>query len=137
MQDDFDLCLVLNSRMAARAVTRYADRRLRPYGITAAQFNILGGLAYRPGRSITEMAQAIAMDRTTLSRNLALLERNGLARMEPVEGGARIYAVTDTGRALFERVVPEWRQSQAELREELRDPDFMTVVAGLRHLARL
>ena len=44
MDDDFDLCLVLNTRMAARAVTRRADRKLRGFGVTAAQFNIMGAL---------------------------------------------------------------------------------------------
>jgi DNA-binding MarR family transcriptional regulator len=138
MDDDFDLCLVLNTRMAARAVTRRADRKLRGFGVTAAQFNILGALSSHPGRSITDTANALAMDRTTLSRNLALLERKGLVASAPAgRGNGRLGALTEQGREAFDAIVPEWRRSQAELRDALANPDFTTVIAGLRHLSRL
>lgn len=138
MQDDFDLCLVLNTRMAARAVTRRADQKLRGFGVTAAQFNILGALSSHPGRSITDTAQALAMDRTTLSRNLALLQRKGFVSSAPSgRGNGRLGMLTDKGRETFQAIVPEWRLSQAELRDTLADPDFSTVIAGLRHLSRL
>lgn len=138
MIDDFDLCLVLNTRMAARAVTRRADRKLRGFGVTAAQFNILGALANHPGRSITDTANALAMDRTTLSRNLALLERKGLVASAPAgRGNGRLGALTKQGRETLDAILPEWRRSQAELREALASPDFDTVIDGLRHLSRL
>jgi DNA-binding MarR family transcriptional regulator len=136
MDDEFDLCFVLNTRMAARAVTRRADRKLRAFGITAAQFTILGSLLKHSGRSVTQMAEAIAMDRTTLSRNLALLERKGLVTSAAAErGNARIGALTEQGAQLVEMAVPEWRKQQAELRATLDNPDFPTVIAALRHLA--
>jgi DNA-binding MarR family transcriptional regulator len=138
MKDDFDLCLVLNTRMAARAVTRRADRKLRAYGVTASQFNILGALSVHAGRSITEIANDLAMDRTTLSRNLALLERKGLVSSAPADkGNGRLGALTEAGQAMLEAILPEWRRSQAELRQSLTNPDFSTVLAGLRHLSTL
>ncbi|RYE58030.1 MAG: MarR family transcriptional regulator [Hyphomicrobiales bacterium] len=138
MQDDFDLCLVLNTRMAARAVTRLADRRLKPFGVTAAQFNILGMLVTRPGRSISEMAHDLAMERTTLSRNLALLERKSLIEAgETVDGKARVYRLTQPGQVAFDKAVPEWRRSLTELRQALHNPDYETVITGLRNIARL
>ncbi|MDV3250500.1 MarR family transcriptional regulator [Devosia sp. BK] len=124
--------------MAARTVTRLADRRLRPFGVTAAQFNIMGMLVSRPNRSISEMASELAMERTTLSRNLALLERKGLIATEATaEGKARPFALTETGRAAFDKAVPEWRRSIADLRLALRDPNYETVINGLRTIARL
>ena len=138
MADDFDLCMVLNTRMAARSVTRRVDRRLRPYGVTGAQFTILGSLYNHPGRSVTEMAEAIAMDRTTLSRNLDLLVRKGLvATASSDKGNVRIGAVTEAGRAIIAELTPEWRKVQAELRAALNDPDFDTMIAGLRQLSRI
>ena len=138
MKDDFDRCMLLNTRMAARAVTRRVDRKLRPYGITGAQFTILGSLRNHPGRSVTEMADAIAMDRTTLSRNLDLLERKGLVSASAASrGNGRIGAVTDAGSKVIDEVVPEWRKAQAELRDLLSDPDFDTIIAGLRQLSRV
>lgn len=138
MQDDLTTCLVLNTRMAARAVTRLCDRKLRHHGVTAAQFNILGSLVGQEGRSITELAQAIAMDRSTLSRNLALLERKGIVTTKPAEhGNGRISMLTEHGHELVESIMPDWRKAQMELRATLSNPDFPTVLDALQHLARL
>ena len=138
MKDDFDLCLVLNTRMAARAITRLGDQRLKQFGVTAAQFNILGSIVMRPNRSISEMAHDLAMERTTLSRNLALLERKGLIGSAVTsEGKAHVYELTRSGREIFEKAVPVWRQSLNELREALREPDYQTTITALRNIARL
>lgn len=138
MDDDFDLCMVLNTRMAARAVTRRADAKMRAFGITSAQLTILGSLRSHPGRSVTEMAESIAMDRTTLSRNLALLERYGLVTTAPAaRGNTRIGSVTQKGDTVIDAALPEWRKAQAELREHLSAPDFDTMIAGLRQLSRV
>lgn len=138
MDDNLNHCLVLNTRMAARAVTRRADGKLRPFGINGAQFNILAALTMREDRSVTEMAKSLAMDRTTLSRNLALLERKGLVSIGPGENARKRQAkLTEAGRKKFASVIPEWRRSQEELRQTLVNPDFMTTIAGLRHLSAL
>jgi DNA-binding MarR family transcriptional regulator len=137
-EDNFDLCMVLNTRMAARAITRRADHRLKAFGVTAAQFSILGSLQKYPGRSVTEMAESIAMDRTTLSRNLALLERKGLVSASPAaHGNSRIAVVTQAGQQVIEDVRPAWRTAQDEVRAALKEPGFDTMLAGLRQLARL
>lgn len=138
MQDDFTQCMVLNTRMAARAVTRRADKKLRPFGVTAAQFTILTSLLSRPNRSVTELAHDIAMDRTTLSRNLDLLERKGIVRASDAEkGNGRICALSQDGDALVDSMLPVWREWQAELREILAQPDFPSVLAALQQLSKL
>tara|TARA_R110002020_G_scaffold134603_7_gene300722 strand:- start:380 stop:838 length:459 start_codon:yes stop_codon:yes gene_type:complete len=138
MDSEFDWCVVLNARMAARAVTRLADRRLRPYGITAAQFSILTALLDHHGRSVTQLASAIAMDRSTLSRNLTLLERRGLvSTMAAERGNGRVSALSEAGNKVLAAAIPAWRDQQSAFRAGLDDPDFSTVIAALRQLARL
>lgn len=137
MKDDFSECLVLNARMAARAVTREADRLFRPHGVSAAQFSILVRLREQPALSVTEMAQALAMDRTTLSRNLDLLTRKGLVTEAAVDGPGRYCVLTEPGRARVENLIPIWRQAHADLRQRLAQPDFQSVLAGLRELAKM
>jgi DNA-binding MarR family transcriptional regulator len=91
----------------------------------------------RPGRSISDIAHELAMERTTLSRNLALLERRGLLQSgEAADGKARVYEVAHAGKTAFEKALPEWRKSQAELRDILREPNYQTILAGLRNIAR-
>lgn len=141
MKDDLSLCLVLNTRKAARAVTRRADRQLKPFGVSAAQFNILGALHQQSWRSVTDMAKGLSMERTTLSRNLDVLARKGLVKtLAPAQGmhaNTRVPDLTETGAALIEEILPEWRKAQAELRASLRDPDFDDVLAMLRQVSGL
>lgn len=133
-----DDCLIMNTRKAARALTRRADRLLRSVGITAAQFNILGALSTNSAASITEMANFLAVDRTTLSRNLAVLERRKLVSAGPGDlARMRRIALTPEGRKAFDAALPIWRQAQDELRTVLTNPDFQTTLTGLRHLAKL
>lgn len=138
MEDDFSTCLILNARMAARALTRTADQKLRPYGITAAQFNILVFLLNGSDRSITECARLLAMERSTLSRNIDLLEKKSLVATQPSpRGNGRLCRLTGAGHDLIETLRPQWRKHQQELRAQLEAPDFDTSLAALRGLARL
>jgi len=131
-------CLIMNTRKAARALTRRADHQLRSVGITAAQFNILGTLSTNSAASITEMASILAVDRTTLSRNLAVLERRKLVSAGPGDlARMRRITLTPEGRKTFEAALPIWQGAQQELRSLLADPDFQTTLTGLRHLAKL
>ncbi|MET0437773.1 MAG: MarR family transcriptional regulator [Devosia sp.] len=128
----------MNTRKAARALTRRADHQLRSVGITAAQFNILGTLSTDSAASITEMANFLAVDRTTLSRNLAVLERRKLLSTGPGDlARMRRITLTPDGRKAFEAALPIWKGAQQELRALLADPDFQTTLTGLRHLAKL
>jgi DNA-binding MarR family transcriptional regulator len=111
---------------------------LRSVGITAAQFNILGTLSTNSAASITEMANFLAVDRTTLSRNLAVLERRKLLTTGPGDlARMRRITLTPDGRKAFEAALPIWKGAQQELRSLLADPDFQTTLTGLRHLAKL
>lgn len=138
MEYALDDCLIMNTRKAARALTRRADHQLRSVGITAAQFNILGTLSTDSAASITEMANFLAVDRTTLSRNLAVLERRKLLSTGPGDlARMRRITLTPDGRKAFEAALPIWKGAQQELRALLADPDFQTTLTGLRHLAKL
>ena len=115
-------CACLRARAAARATTRAYDAALRPLGLRVTQFTLLAALrvAERGGRplSITDLAGRLAMDRTTLSRNLGPLERRGLATVGP-EGAhrARPPSLTDAGRDLLGRALPLWAGAQEALRD--------------------
>lgn len=138
MQVDFASCLVFNTRMAARAVTRRCDALLRPYGITSAQFALLGGMVRGDGATVTELADRNGIERTSLTRNLDRLEKQGLIASRPSErGNARICDLTASGAALVEEIVPLWVKAQNEMRELLTADDFSTTLAALKRLSRV
>jgi DNA-binding MarR family transcriptional regulator len=108
-------CLCQASRSAARGVTAVFDRHLRPHGLRVTQFTILANLILRGATPMTALAEALGADRTTLTRNLALLERNGWVETRTEESDARTHLVsaTEKGRALANDALPDWRKAQA------------------------
>src|SRR5258708_21311115 len=74
-------CAVMNVRQMARAVTAHYDAQLRPAGLRATQLNLLMAIESETATTITDLAEILALDRTTLTRNLKLL----LARRLVVE----------------------------------------------------
>jgi DNA-binding MarR family transcriptional regulator len=138
MADDFSLCMVSNSRMAARAVTRRYDAYARPFGITSTQFSLMGIITESGDQTVSELAERRGFDRTTLTRNLDRLEKLGLIASRPAErGNGRICALTAKGRAMVRDLLPVWRMAQAEMRAELGEEGFDGTIAILRRLASL
>lgn len=112
-------CLCGNLRMAARAVTALYDRELRPLGLQASQLAVLWAIAGLPERTVKQVARHIAMDETTLLRNLRVLERAGWVAIEvgASDRRQRIVRLTDEGRALFARALPVWQKAQARVQK--------------------
>lgn len=67
-------CLCINLRRAARGVSRYYDGALDGFGINVAQYSLLSNLARLDQPSISSLAEAMGLDRSTLGRNLRVLE---------------------------------------------------------------
>ncbi len=126
-------CLCLAARRASRAITRRFDQALREHDLRATQFTLLSALALAGPMAIGALADLLAADRTTITRNLALVEKRGLAsvRADEVDARSRIAAITPEGKALLQKAMPTWRKVQDELTAALGEP----AAAGLRRLA--
>ena len=107
-------CLCLASRRAARTITRTFDRKLRPFGIRATQFSALVMLELRGPLAIGELAHSLGVERTTLTRNLALIEDKGWIRVrEGEDARSRMASLTPKGRAALTAAVSAWREAQS------------------------
>lgn len=136
MNDDFSLCMVSNTRKAARAITRRYDAYARPFGITSTQFSLLGTLAAAGDQTVSELAEQRGFERTTLTRNLDRLEAMGLVASRVRESGnGRLCGLTPAGDDLMRRMLPVWRKAQAEIRAELGAEAFERTIATLQRLA--
>ncbi|HEX6433784.1 MAG TPA: MarR family winged helix-turn-helix transcriptional regulator [Gemmatimonadales bacterium] len=113
-------CTCFNLRKAARAVTQMYDEFLRPSGLRATQFSLLMLVRGRGPVGITDLAEMAVMDRTTLKRNVELLEREGLVRIEPGED-ARVREVSLTAAAekRLGEALPLWQRAQSHITGEL------------------
>lgn len=109
-------CNCFSLRKATRAITQFYDHCLEPAGIRATQFTLLVSLASVTAHTLTEMANALVMDRTTLTRNLKPLEKLGLIQtIEPRDKRSKAYALTDKGRETLNKGIPLWQAAQQKV----------------------
>src|SRR5262245_60547696 len=106
--------------MASRAVSRVYDDNLRSVGLRATQLAVLVAVGNEDVVSITALAKFMGMDRSTLTRNLAPLEREGLIRVGN-EGWrrSRTVEITKHGRSRLREALPLWQKAQERLRQKL------------------
>ena len=83
-----ELCNCFAVRQAARHLTRLYEQQMAEANLTSAQFSILVLLDENQGLTMSEIAQAMVMDRTTLLRALKPLQRDGLVTSRRQEEGA-------------------------------------------------
>ena len=127
-------CLCLATQRAARRLARRFDEAFRPLGLTNGQFSLLMALGRPTHWRMAELAEVMAMDRTTVTAALKPLERRGLVvtAPDPKDRRARLAGLTDAGRALAAEAAPVWEREHAALEVELADADALR--AGLRAL---
>lgn len=107
-------------RRAARQLTRDYDRILKPAGLKLTQYSVLANLVRSGGLSITALAERLAMDRTTLTRNLRPLEKAGwIAIRSGPDRRRRAVDITDRGRRIYEKALPLWRQAERSFRRSV------------------
>ena len=137
-RDVVESCMCHKVRMAARAVTRAYDAALRPVGLRATQFAVLVAVATEGAVSITALAESMEMDRSTLTRNVRPLAKDGLLAVGR-EGWhrSRTIEITERGRARVREALPLWERAQATLQRQLGEPQWTGANQSLTALAQL
>ena len=109
-------CVGARVRMLSRTMTRMYDEALRPLGIKFTQMNILAVVTSAGPIQPTTVADRLSLEKSTLSRNLKMLESKGWLEVVPGEAGnTQLLQATAKGAALIEKATPAWRQVQNEL----------------------
>lgn len=106
-------CHCLAARMRSRELTRLYEEKLRPHGLRATQFSILAVLGVRGPTRVGDLAGILGLERTTLTRSAAVLEREGRVSSAPTEDArVRRWELTASGRRALQAALPAWREAQ-------------------------
>lgn len=113
MSDDAP-CACTMLRRVTRAVTATYDKALEPSGLRITQFSVLRMLHRHGPMPVTQLAERVALERSTMGRNLNPLERRGLVRFEigKVDQRERVAHLTSAGQAAIQLALPHWRETQ-------------------------
>lgn len=109
-------CTFLRLRKLTRRITQRYETHLQPSGLRITQFSLLATLAGADGMSISDLAGQLAMDRTTLTRNLQPLISAGHVELGTgKDARSRSVFLTSFGRKMFSATLPLWREAQREM----------------------
>jgi DNA-binding MarR family transcriptional regulator len=109
-------CTLLGIRQASRAITQIYDAAFAPIGLKGNQFTLLTAISRMGEPTITRLGEGLVTDRTTLTRNLAPLERAGLVRIEVgADRRSRIVTMTPRGSERLAQAYPLWKRAQARI----------------------
>jgi DNA-binding MarR family transcriptional regulator len=113
-------CLAMRVRQLNRRVTRLYDKALRPHGVSTAQLNVLVAVALMDEARPTDIARALGLEKSTLSRNLTrMVEREWVEIAAGERGAEQRLRLRPAGRRLVEAALPAWRAAQRQAATEL------------------
>ena len=134
-QDIANECIAFGVRRVARLVNNHYDRHLAPTGLRNTQFTLLNALEVLGTMQVAELAEQMAMDRTTLTRNVDVLVKEGLIqRAQGTDRRARKLSLTEHGRRITAQARAAWAQAQEQLVEQMGRANHRQLMAELDYL---
>ena len=125
------VCAGWNSRLAARRITKFLEKRMEGGGLSLTQFGLMAQVAAAADDTLGALAERTGLDQSTLSRNLHALETAGLVEIAIGDRDQRRRAVwlTEEGARRLEAALPAWRAAHDAL-ARLLDPALARRLAG-------
>ena len=125
-------CACATIRRTDRVLTQFYDEILAPSGLYVTQFTTLATLTQAAPVTINRLAEILVMDRTTLTRNLEVLAKQHLVRIEEGEDRrTRLVHLTQEGEEALTRAWPLWQEAQARIEHALGRERFEGLLTDL------
>jgi len=129
------ICACFGLRKAARAVTQLYDNVLQPSGLRSTQFVILVAIGAEGTVRLPDLTRTLNVDRSTLTRNLQPLERDGLLRVtEGTKDRASTVRLTKKGQRTLAATVPLWQEAQARFEAQIGGRRWQAILRDLNRV---
>lgn len=117
-------CMSVRVRRLGRVIDRIYEAALAPYGVGAAQLNLLSAIAACGGARPSDLMRLFDLEKSTLSRDLKRMEQLGWVRSGPSSRRGRVVTLTPAGSRLLVEVRGAWEKAQESARAELGHGPF-------------
>jgi DNA-binding MarR family transcriptional regulator len=113
-------CICASFRRTSRALTQLYEEALRPTGLRATQFTVLQTLSLAGEVTQGQLGEILAMDSTTLTRTLTIMERHGwIAKRRGEDRREWRMRLSKAGETQLKQALPHWEKAQTQLRRQL------------------
>jgi DNA-binding MarR family transcriptional regulator len=122
-----DPCICISTRKAANALTNLYDEALEKSGIKVTQYSLLKVIDRSSEITINELSKQTKLNRTTLTRNLAVLESDELIELisDPEDLRKSIVRLTKSGEKTLKKAQTSWEEVQKKAKKVLgKDLEF-------------
>jgi DNA-binding MarR family transcriptional regulator len=131
-------CACGRLRRATRALTQLYDDLMAPSGLRVTQFSLLGALARNGTARIADLADALLLDRTALSRTLDPLVLRGLVSIvSGRDARTREVSLTRAGEKALRAARPHWKRAQIQVANKLGSDRLEALIATLGEIEAL
>jgi DNA-binding MarR family transcriptional regulator len=131
-------CTCGELRKAARAITLLYDNAFKSSGLLSTQLGVLDIICNTEAIRISDLAEKQGMDRTTLTRNLSVLEKQGYIKIRSGnDQRTRIVTATHKGRSAVAKAIPLWNDVQRKVRLEMGEKSWQNLMQNLNHSVRI
>lgn len=130
-------CVCRRVQRASRSVGKRFDDAMRPLAINNWQFTLLVALHRAAAPTVNELAASLAMDRTTVTKNLRPLERRGLLEIktDDKDRRARRIVLTNAGCTLLADAIERWKVVNQQVAGAFSSEGLVALMSGLETLA--
>lgn len=133
-----DACTCSELRRAARAVTLLYDNAFRSSGLLSTQLGVLHVIYKSDSIRISHLAKELGMDRTTLTRNLSVLQRQGFIKISSgKDNRTRIVTITNKGRTTIAKAIPLWNDVQNKVKEQMGETLWNELMVNLSQFVKV
>jgi DNA-binding MarR family transcriptional regulator len=125
-------CACFNFRKASRAVTQQFDELLQSTGLRSTQLVVLVAVAVTESPGVASLARELVMDRSTLTRNLRPLVKQGLLKVRlGKDRRTRVVEMTSLGRDVLAEALPVWEHAQNRFVTQLGEARWQELLSLL------
>ncbi len=128
-------CYCTNLRRSANAISNFYDNSLKESGLTVAQYYLLINLSRLGSANITHWAEHVGLDRSTMVRNIKLLQTRHL--IKNVEGHGKVFALSQEGERVLNLAIPLWQKAQEYIETILEKEDVEFILQISEKLQKL
>lgn len=129
-------CIAYRVRLLNRVITNIYDRALRPLGLKFNQANILIMLSLTERASSADIARELKMEKSTVSRTVDRMRKNGWISVVDGEGQSQVISVTPQGRNLMSAAHVQWKKAQGRAAKLLGE-EGVTAIRKLHDMVRV
>lgn len=131
-------CTCGELRKAARAVTLLYDNAFKSSGLLSTQLDVLHVIYKSESIRISHLAKELGLDRTTLTRNLSVLEREGLIKISSgKDNRTRIVVITYKGRNAVAKAIPLWNEVQRKVKQHMGETLWNELMENLSRFVKV